>query len=224
MAFGLRNAAQALQQLKDNILMGLDYVFSFLDDEGVFIKSREQHWTNLRTLFAILAANGLALNLEKCVFAVPELDFLGHRISAAGVAPLWDIVQVILYFLKPTDCKAMQRFLGMMNFYRRFLPGIAGTLRPLTAALSGNPKVLPWTPNIKTAFAAAEAALVAAVPLTHSLPGAVLVLATPMSEPALAAAGILQQKTLSKTEENYSAFDQELHAAMTGIKHFRSWL
>jgi hypothetical protein len=58
MAFGLRNAAQALQRLKDNILMGLDYVFSFLDDAGVFSTSREQHWTHLRTLFTILAANG----------------------------------------------------------------------------------------------------------------------------------------------------------------------
>jgi hypothetical protein len=60
MAFGLRNAAQALQWLKDNILIGLDYVFSFLDDDSVFSKSREQHWTHLRTLFAILAANGRA--------------------------------------------------------------------------------------------------------------------------------------------------------------------
>jgi hypothetical protein len=50
--------------------MGLEYVFSFLDDDGVFSKSKEKHWTHLRTLFAILAANGLALNLEKCVFAV----------------------------------------------------------------------------------------------------------------------------------------------------------
>ena len=144
MAFGLRNAAQALQRLKDNILMGLEFVFSFLDDDSVFSKSKEEHWTHLRTLFAILAANGLALNLEKCVFAVPELDFLGHRISAAGVAPLRDNVQVILDFPKPTDCKSLQRFLGMINFYRRFLPVAAGTLRPLTAALSGNPKTLPW--------------------------------------------------------------------------------
>ncbi len=83
MAFGLRNAAQALQWLIDNNLMGLDYVFSSLDDDDVFSKSREQHWTHLRMLFAILAANGLALNLEKCVFAVSELDFLGHRISAS---------------------------------------------------------------------------------------------------------------------------------------------
>jgi hypothetical protein len=144
MAFGLRNAAQALQQLKDNILMGLEYVFSFLGDDGVFSKSKEEHWTHIRTLFAILAANGLALNLEKCVFAVPELDFLGHRISAAGVTPLRDNVQVILDFPKPTDGKSLQRFLGMINFYRRFLPGAAGTLRPLTAALSGNPKTLLW--------------------------------------------------------------------------------
>jgi hypothetical protein len=83
--------------------MGLEYVFSFLDDDGVFSKSREEHWTHLRTLFAILAANSLAINLEKCVFAVPELDFLGNRISAAGVTPLQKNVQVILDFPKPTD-------------------------------------------------------------------------------------------------------------------------
>ncbi len=81
MAFGLRNAAQALQRLKDNILMGLDYVFSFLDDDGVFSKSKEEHWTHLRTLFAILTANGLALNLEKCIFAVPSW------ISLAAASP-----------------------------------------------------------------------------------------------------------------------------------------
>jgi hypothetical protein len=89
MAFGLRNVAQAIQRLKDNVLMGLDYVFSFLDNERVFSKSREQHWTHLCTLFAILAANSMALNLEKCVFDVSELDFLGHRTSAAIVASLW---------------------------------------------------------------------------------------------------------------------------------------
>jgi hypothetical protein len=174
MAFGLRNTAQALQRLKDNILMGLDYVFSFLDDDGVFSKSKEEHWTHLRTLFAILAANGLALNLEKCVFAIPKLDFLGHRISAAGVAPLRDNVQVILDFPKPNDCKALQRFLAMINFYHRFLPGVTGMLRPLTAALSGNPKTLPWMPDMETAFIAAKKALVAAVPLSHPLPGALL--------------------------------------------------
>jgi hypothetical protein len=80
MAFGLRNAGQALQRLKDNILIGLDYVFSFLDDDSVFRKSKEEHWTHLRTLFAILATNGLAGPQpgEVC-FAASDLDFLGRR-------------------------------------------------------------------------------------------------------------------------------------------------
>ncbi len=185
-------------------------------------------------MFAILAANCLALNLEKCVFAVHELDFLGHRISAAGVAPLRDNVQVILDFPKPTDCKSLQRFLGMINFYHHFLPGAAGTLRPLTAALSGNPKTLPWTPDMETAFADAKKALVAAVPLSHPLPGAILSLAADASDTQVGA--VLQQqvgqhwhplgffsKKLSKSEVNYSTFDRELDA-VSGIKHFRSRL
>jgi hypothetical protein len=87
-SFGLGNVAQALQRLKDNILMSLDYVFSFIDDDRVYSKTREQHWEHLRTLFAILTANRLAVNLEKCVFVTAELDFLGHRISVACFSPL----------------------------------------------------------------------------------------------------------------------------------------
>jgi hypothetical protein len=193
-------------------------------------------------LFAILPANGLACNLEKCVFAVSELDFLGHRISAAGVTPLQDKVQVILDFPKPADCKALQRFLGMMNFSRRFLPGIPGThdlltaaLDPLTAALSGNPKALPWQLDMQTAFVTAKAALAANVPLAHPHPWAVLALATDASDTHVGA--VIQQqvaqhwqplgfssKKLSKTEVNYSTFDRELFAAKSGIKHFRSRL
>jgi hypothetical protein len=115
----------------------------------------------------------------------------------------------------------------MMNFYRCFLPGIAGTLRPLTAALSGNPKNLTWKPDMETAFAAVKATLFAAVPLAHPLPGAVLALATDASDTHVGA--VLQQqvgqhwqtlgffsKKLSKTEAKYSTFDQELLAAMSG--------
>jgi hypothetical protein len=84
-----------------------EFLFVDFGDDRVFSKSREQHWTHPCTLFAILTANGLALNLKKCVFAVSELDFLGHRISAAGVAHPRDNVQVILDFqLTAKLCKA----------------------------------------------------------------------------------------------------------------------
>jgi hypothetical protein len=107
--------------------------------------------------------------VEKCVFTVAELDVLGHRISAVGDAPLRDNVQAILDFPTPSDCKSLQWFLGV-NFYRRFLPGVARTQQPLTFALAGNPKVLAWLPNMSAAFAAAKAALITAVPLAHLLP------------------------------------------------------
>jgi hypothetical protein len=100
----------------------------------------------------------------------------------------------------------------MINFYHSFLPGIAGTLRPLTAALSGNPKVLSWQPTMETAFAATKAAL------AHPLSGAVLALATNASGTHVGA--VLQQqvgqhwqplgffsKKLSKTKVKYSTFD-----------------
>jgi transposase InsO family protein len=123
----------------------------------------------------------------------------------------------------------------MINFYRHFLPGATGTLRLLTAALSGNPKALPWTPDMETAFAAAKKALVAAVPLSHPLPGAVLSLVADASDTHVGA--VLQQqvvqhwqplgffsKKLSKSEVNYSTFDRELLATVSGIKHFHSRL
>jgi hypothetical protein len=174
MAFGLRNAAQALQRLKDNILMGLEYVFSFLDDDGV--------WSTGPTS-------------ARCSPSSPPTAWPSTWRSASSPSPSWiswatasppPASRPSRRTFKPTDCKSLQRFLGMINFYRRFLPGATGTLRPLTAALSGNPKTLPWTPDMETAFAAAKKALVAAVSLAHPLPGAVLALAadapTPVSE------------------------------------------
>jgi hypothetical protein len=59
----------------------------------------------------------------------------------------------------------------MINFYHRFLKGVARILQPLTAALAGNPKVLTWLPNMSAAFATAKSALMAAVSLAHLLPG-----------------------------------------------------
>jgi hypothetical protein len=103
-AFGLKNANQALQRLKDNILIVLDYVYSFLDNDGVYSKTKEQHWENPRVLFSILAINGVALSLDKCMFAIAELDFLGHHISTASIAPLRDNIQVILDLPAPAGC------------------------------------------------------------------------------------------------------------------------
>jgi hypothetical protein len=141
-------------------------------------------------------------------------------------------VKALTDFPPPSDLKQLQRFLGLINFYRRFLPGIAGTLQPLTDLLRGNPKTLVWSESAAAAFGAAKAALTAATSLVHPLPGAVISLATDASDTHIGA--VLQQlsagswrplaffsRKLSPTESKYSTFDRELLAVFAAVRHFR---
>ena len=140
MPFGLKNADQAFQRLMDGVLKDLDCCFVYLDDILVASTSPEQHEADLRTIFSLLTSNGLVVNIKKCVFAQSSLHFLGHLVSAAGIEPLPEKVRAIVNLPTPSDKKALERFLGMMNFYHRFLPGIAKRLAPLTEALKGKSK------------------------------------------------------------------------------------
>ena len=71
-----------------------------------------------------------------------EIDYLRHNITPAGIVPLCLHVDALFLHPRPQDVFGLQRFLGMVNFYRRFLPRIAKTLLPLTDAMVGNPRVL----------------------------------------------------------------------------------
>jgi hypothetical protein len=180
----------------------------------------------------VLQENGLTINPAKCVFAVSSLKFLGHMVDEAGITPLPRHVAAVQDCPPPTDIKQLQRFLGLINFYRRFLPAVARTLQPLTDLLKGSPKVLLWSPAADAAFVAAKAALVAAVPLCHPAPNAVLSLSVDASDSHVG--GVLQQqvgkswkplaffsKKLAPAEVKYSTFDRELLAAYATIRHFR---
>jgi hypothetical protein len=94
--------------------------------------------------------------------------FLGHRISLAVVLPLADRVAAIKQFPPPNTVKELQSFLGLINFYRRFIQSAAKLLLPLTAVLKGSPacsKRLQWTVEMHRAFTAAKTAVAAACTL-----------------------------------------------------------
>jgi hypothetical protein len=88
--FGLSNAAQTFQRMMDRTTDGLEGVFAYMDDSRVGSPDRQTHLHHLEEFFKALAANGLTINLEKCVFATPSLEILGHTISATGAAPMAD--------------------------------------------------------------------------------------------------------------------------------------
>ena len=233
MPFGLKDAAQTFQRLMDSIFGDLPFMQSYLDDHLVASTSREEHLAHLAEVFKRLNDNGLRINPKKCEFMREELIFLGHKLNAKGLAPVAAYVDAIREFPRPPDLKHLQRFLGMVNFYRRFLPGIARTLVPLTNATAGAPKgPLDWSPEMDAAFLECKDALLRAVPLHHPAPDAELSLAVDASDTHVGAA--LQQfvagswrplgffsKKLATPELKYSAFDRELLAAYAAIRHFR---
>ena len=237
MPFGLKNAAQAFQRLMDGILRGVDCCFVYLDDILVASRSAAEHENDLRTVFSLLAANGMAINHKKCVFGASSLEFLGHRVSATGVEPLPDKVKAIANFPTPTDKKELQRFLGMVNFYHRFLPRVARRLAPLTNALRGkSKKKLEWSEACDAAFTQAKSALASAVMLHHPQPAAETKLTLDASDIAIGAELAQRDasgqwkpiaffsRKLTDRQRKYSAFGRELLAIHSSIRHFRYFL
>ena len=144
--FGLRNAAQTFQRMMDRIFGDLPFCFVFLDDISVFSNSLESHQLHLRRVLDLCRLFGLTIILEKCVFAAPQVEYLGHLVSSSGSAPLHKHLSAITAFQPPADRPVLERFLGMVNFYRKFIRGAALILRPLTDSLRGDPKDFSWSP------------------------------------------------------------------------------
>lgn len=167
MPFGLKNAGQAFQRLMDTVLHGLSFIFVYLDDILVFSHSEVEHKDHLRQVFGRLKEHGLIISPTKCEFGVSEIDFLGHHVSRNGVVPLQKKVQAVIDFPKPATVKGLQEFLGMVNFYHRFVPHCAAVMRPLHEATTTKAKLVDWTEERDKAFVNAKNALVNAMMLVH---------------------------------------------------------
>ena len=231
MPFGLCNAAQSFQRFMDHVLQGIPHIFIYVDDIIIASSSIEEHLETLRAVCSALQKFALAVNWEKSLFLQSRLTFLGHLVTANGIRPLPAKVDSIKDYPTPTDRKQLQRFLGMMNFYNRFLPAAARILSPLYAVLNSKTKLLSWESEQQTAFEKAKMALANATLLSHPDPTAPLALFTDASSEAIGAS--LQQlvkgqfqplaffsRKLSSAEKNYSTFDRELLAIYAAVRHF----
>ena len=170
MPFGLKNSAQAFQRLMDGVLRGLPFLFVYLDDILVASPNIATHVLHVRQLLQRLSSAGLAINRDKCVFGVPSVTFLGHTVSSRGIRPLDTKVSAIRAMPRPVTKVDLQRFLGSVNFYHRFLPSIAATLAPLHALTTSAPaqkSKLLWEDVHVAAFNGAKSSLARATMLVH---------------------------------------------------------
>ncbi|GFT40456.1 transposon Tf2-8 polyprotein [Trichonephila clavipes] len=203
-------------------------------------ENAEEHRSHLRTIFQRLSSYGLKLNISKCVFGVTELIFLGHLITPDGIKPLPDKVQAVLDYKQPETVGSLRKFLGLLNFYRRFLLKAAEQQYLLSEFLKGSKgkkdsKPLNWSSEAITAFQRCKEALADAALLAHPSPSAPLALHVDASDYAIG--GALHQvvdselqplaffsRKLTSSEKSYSAYDRELLAIYSAIRHFRYML
>lgn len=175
------------------------------------------------------------INPLKCTLGVPELQFLGHHVSKDGIRPLDEKVKAIRNFPTPATQRQLREFLGLVNFYCRFIPRCAHILQPLNSLLSAASTELQWTTQATDAFISIKEALAQATLLSHPQTDAPCAIMTDASDIAVGA--VLQQfvdglwqpisyfsRKLTPPETRYSTFDRELLAIYLAIKHFRHYV
>ncbi|GBO35997.1 Transposon Ty3-I Gag-Pol polyprotein, partial [Araneus ventricosus] len=225
MSFGLKNAPVTFQRFIHEVLRGLDFVFPYLDDILIASKNNQEHEIHLNLVLERLNTFGLRINISKSVFAVEEIEFLGYLITPQGSRPLPDKVQAIMNYKRPENIQDLRTFLGILNFYRRYLKDAAKNQALLHEYLKGSKKKdkrkIQWTDEAEKQFEKCKNDLANATLLSFPNSELPLSLFTDASDTAIGA--VLQQyenstwkpiafysKKLNDTQQNYSTYDREL--------------
>ncbi|GFT61155.1 retrovirus-related Pol polyprotein from transposon opus [Trichonephila clavipes] len=239
MSFGLRNAPSTFQRFITEVLYGLDFVFPYLDDVLVASSTEEEHSEHLKMVFERFQQYGLRINVSKSVMGAAQVEYLGFLITAEGSRPLPEKVRAILNYKLPETIHDLRTFLGMINFYRKYLKDAAKTQAPLHELLKGAKKKdrrkVHWTDDTRRIFGKCKTDLAEAALLSFPRSGLPLSLCTNASDFAVGA--VLQQlenegwkpiafysKKLNETHTRYSTYDRELLGIYFSVKHFKHLL
>ena len=153
MPFGLCNAPATFQRLMDMVLAGLQWssCLVYLDDIIVIGKTFEDHLMNLREVFKHLKEAGLKLKRNKCDLCMEQVKFLGHIVSAEGVQIDPEKTEKVAQWPQPFSKREVQQFLGLANYYRRFVKDFASINKPLHCLTEKTSK-FDWTDDCQRAF------------------------------------------------------------------------
>ena len=130
--FGLSQAPAYFQRLVHEVLRGLPFTFGYLDDILIFSSGVEAHLEHLRKVFLRLREAKLKLKASKCSFFKKHIQYLGHLVSGDGIEPLPEKLEAVENMPPPKTPKEVRQFLGLVGYYRKFVPKFADIARPLT--------------------------------------------------------------------------------------------
>ena len=131
--FGLSQAPAYFQLLTDKVLMGCSsFAMGYLDNSSIFSKSEEEHLQHLQEIFTRLHKLGLKMKCAKCSFFKKHIQYLGHLVSENRFEPLPEKLESIQNMLAPRTAKEVKQFLGLIGYYRKFVPCFADISGPIT--------------------------------------------------------------------------------------------
>ena len=216
-------------------MQGIPGTVVYLDDILITGRSTEEHLKNLDAILGRLDRAGLRLKLDKCAFMQKEVNYLGHRIDASGLYPNGKKLEAIKAAPQPTNVAELRSYLGLINYYGRFLPGLATKLAPLYRLLRQG---VPWTWNEEhqAAFETSKENLQSDKLLVHFDPKLELTLACDASPYGLGAVlshrfpdgsdrpVAFASRSLAPPEKNYAQIDKEALAIGFGVRKFHQYL
>ena len=239
MPFGLTNAPSSFQRLMTCVLSGLtnDQCLIYIDDIIVFSAMFSEHLDRLRNVFQRVQDAGLRLKANKCHFAQSKVSYLGHIVSKNGVEPDPSKIQAVLHYPAPNNVKELRQFLGLANYYRRFVQGYSRIASPLFKLTNKTDlKTFSWTAQCTMAFQELKERLTTPPVLAFPQFDREFLLATDASDSATGA--VLSQvddngtekviaywsRQLTKAERNYSTIEREALAIVKAVKEFYPYL
>ena len=237
MPFGLCNAPATFQRLMDRVLGGLKWssCLVYFDDIIVVGHTFQDHLHNLSKVLTHLRAAGLKLKPTKCRLCQCRVEFLGHIVSADGIATDPGKTNVVSNWPTPQSKKEVQQFLGLANYYRRFVKNFAGISKPLHRLTEKNVP-FEWTRHCQSAFDELRKCLVSSPVLAYPDYNRQFILDTDASDTGIGA--VLSQisdqgserviayasRSLTRPEQRYCVTRKELLAVVSFVQHFRQYL
>ena len=233
--FGIASAPAIFQRAIETLLQGIPYTCAYFDDIVVTGKTDDEHLQNLQLVFQKLEFVGLKLNKEKCVFMAPSIEYLGHQIDKDGLHPTDEKVTCIKQAPTPSTITELKAFMGLLNYYGKFIPNLATVLAPLYRLLQKDTK-WNWGRDQQEAFKCAKELLQSSTLLVHYDPKRQLVLTCDASPFGVGAvlAHIMDDgserpvgyasRSLFQAEKGYSQLDKEALAIVFGVTKFNSYL
>ena len=164
LVLGVTSSPSIWQRAIDQVLQGISGTQCILDDMIITGETDEEHLENLENVLKRLQDAGLKANKEKCEFFRDRVQFCGHEIDREGLHKTQEKIEAVV--CAPENVSQLRSFLGLVNYYNRFLPNASTVLHPLHQLLEQNSK-WQWTEQCEQAFTEAKRMIASEQVLTH---------------------------------------------------------